>query len=219
MLVEESLRVRGVRDRSEIVVATVQPMLMPNAGEAGSAWLAEQLDVRGISHEVGRTITSIGPGVVELEKSELPFDLLLAVPPHRAPRVVRQSGLTGPSGWIEVEPTSLRTSHEQVFAIGDVTSIPLANGLPLPKAGVIAELEGLRVADAITAAVAGREAESTFDGVASCFVELGTDVAGRVDGEFFAEPAPRLTFAEPSSENAAAKRAFERERLARWFGG
>jgi len=218
LLVEESLRARGVRDRCEIVLATVQPMLMPNAGEEGSLWLAEQLAARGIAFEVGRTVTHIGEDIVEFESSELHFDLLLAVPPHRVPRVVRQSDLTGPSGWIEVDPRTLRTRHEQVFAVGDVTTIPLANGLSLPKAGVIAELEGLRVADAITAAVAGRAEESAFDGVAACFVELGTDVAGRVDGEFYAEPAPRMTVAEPSTENAAAKRAFERERLERWFG-
>ena len=218
MLVDEHLRARGIRDRSEIAVATIQPMLMPNAGEAGSLWMAEQLAERGITFEVGRSVTHVGPGIVEFDEGERAFDLLFAVPPHRAPRVVRQSGLTGSSGWIEVDRTSFRTAHEQVFAIGDVTAIPLANGLPLPKAGVIAELAGLRVADAITAAVAGREVESTFDGVASCFVELGTGLAGRMDGEFYAEPAPRFTFAEPSAENAAAKRAFESERLARWFG-
>ena len=37
MHVHEHLRARGLRERSEIAVATVQPMLMPNAGVDGSA--------------------------------------------------------------------------------------------------------------------------------------------------------------------------------------
>ena len=216
---DESLRQRGVRERSEIVIETVQPILMPNAGEAGSAWLASQLEARDIGFEVGRKVSRVEPGVVSFEGSELAFDLLFAVPPHRAPEVVRASGLTGPSGWIEVDRATFRTGYENVFAVGDVTQIVLANGLPLPKAGVIAELEALRVADAVTAAVAGREESSTFDGVASCFIEMGTGLAARVDGEWYAEPAPRTSIAAPSAQIAEDKRRFERDRLERWFGG
>ena len=40
-----------------------------------------------------------------------------------------------------------------------------------------------------------------------------------MDAKFFAEPAPEIAFVEPSAERAAEKRAFERERLERWFGG
>lgn len=218
MHIDEALRTRGLRDRSEITVATVQPMLMPNAGQEGSDWMAAQLEARGIGFEVGRKISRVGPGVVSFEDSELEFDLLVAVPPHRVPEVVRESGLTGESGWIDVDRTTFRTAYDNVFAIGDVTLIPLANGLPLPKAGVIAELEGLRVADAITAAALEREETSTFDGNASCFIEMGARAAARVDGEWYAEPAPRVSIAEPSLENADEKRRFESERLERWFG-
>lgn len=218
MHIDETLRARGLRDRSEIVVETVQPLLMPNAGVEGSAWMAAQLEARGIGYEVGRKISRVGPGVVTFEGSELAFDLLFAVPPHRAPEAVRASGLTGESGWIEVDRTTFRTDYANVFAIGDVTQIPLANGLPLPKAGVIAELEGLRVADAITASVAGREEASTFDGVASCFVETGAREAARVDAEWYAEPAPRISIVEPNPENSSEKHRFESDRLERWFG-
>ena len=78
-------------------------------------------------------------------------DVLVGVPPHRPPAVVKESGLTGDGAWIAVDPATLRTSHESVFAIGDVTQIELANGLPLPKAGLFAELEGHHVAAAIAA--------------------------------------------------------------------
>ena len=64
------------------------------------------------------------------------FDLLAYIPPHRAPAVVRASGLTGESGWVPVDRNTLETKFPGVYAVGDVTGIPLAIGKPLPKAGV-----------------------------------------------------------------------------------
>ncbi len=37
------------------------------------------------------------------------FDLLLHAPPHRAPAMARDAGLTGPDGWVAVDPGTLRT--------------------------------------------------------------------------------------------------------------
>jgi sulfide:quinone oxidoreductase len=217
--VDEHLRARGLRERTELAAATVQPMLMPNAGVEGSTWMGEQLAARDISFRVGAKIQQVDTGAVVLEGDELPFDLLLAVPPHRAPEVVSASGLTAESGWISVDRSTLATEHPNVFAVGDVTQIVLANGLPLPKAGIVAELEGLRVAAAIAADVQGGAEPEPFAGRASCFVEMGTEAAARIDVEFYAEPAPEISIAETSAANAAEKRRFESERLERWFGG
>ena len=218
MHVHEHLLARGLRERTELSVATVQPMLMPNAGAEGSAWMGERLDERQISFRTGVKVDRVEAGRVLIEGGELPFDLLLAVPPHRAPDVVVESGLTGESGWVSVDRATLQTAHESVYAVGDVTGIKLSNGLPLPKAGVIAELEGLRVAAAITADARGEAEPGPFTGAASCFVEMGAELAGRMDVDFFAEPAPEIVFAEPSAERAAEKRRFESDRLSRWFG-
>ena len=217
--VHENLRSRGLRDDTDLSVVSIQPILMPNAGPEGSAWMAGQLDARGIGHRAGLELVGVEAGAVMHEEGEIPFDVLFAVPPHRAPDVVTASGLTSENGWISVDRGTLRTAHPGVYAIGDVTLIPLANKLPLPKAGVTAELEGLRVAAAIAADVRGEPEPPPFTGLATCFVEMGTEVAARFDAEFFAEPAPILDIAEPSAPIAAEKRRFETDRLERWFGG
>jgi sulfide:quinone oxidoreductase len=218
MHVDANLRSRGLRDRTELTVATVQPMLMPNAGVEGSTWMGERLAEHDIAFRVGAKIDHVEAGKVVLEDGELPFDLLLTVPPHRAPDIVSESGLTAENGWMAVDRATLETSYPNVFAVGDVMLVPLSSGLPLPKAGVLAELEGMRVAAAIAADVRGGPEPEPFAGAASCFVELGPEVAARMDVEFYAEPAPRIVVAEASAENAAEKRRFETERLARWFG-
>jgi len=217
--VHEHLRERGLRDRSEIVAATVQPLLMPNAGREGSTWMAEQLARREIGHRVGIKIERIDPGRVVLAEGKIEFDLLITVPPHRAPAVVKASGLTGEGEWIAVDAGTLETSHPRVFAIGDVTQIPLANKLPLPKAGIIAEFEGVRVAAAIATDVQGGPAPAPFDGHGFCFIEMGPAAAALVDGDFYATPEPKVSIAEPDAAHAAEKRRFESERLERWFGG
>jgi sulfide:quinone oxidoreductase len=219
MLVDERLRERGVRAGTELSVATVQPLLMPNAGRAGSAWIGEQLRARGIEFATGRQVERVEADRVVLADGELGFDLLIGVPPHRPPAAVASTRLVGDAGWIQVDPGTLATRFPGVYAVGDVTQIPLANGLPLPKAGVIAELEGLRVAAAIAAEETGAAEPPPFDGHGRCFVELGTGEASLVDGDFYAEPEPRVVLAEPSAANADEKRRFEAERLERWFGG
>ena len=130
-----------------------------------------------------------------------------------------RGGLLGEGPWIRVDPGTLQTAHEDVWAIGDVTGIKLANGLPLPKAGIMAELEGPRVAAAIAAEVRGEEPPAGFEGRGFCFMETGKTTAALIQGEFFAQPEPRVELAASSPENARRKHEFEAERLTRWFGG
>jgi sulfide:quinone oxidoreductase len=217
LLLDEWLRDRGLRERTELVVSTFQPMLLPNAGRAGSAWLGEQLAARGIEARAGRGVARFDAGLVVYEDGELEAGLVIAVPPHRAPAVVAQSALAGDGGWVSVDPGTLATAYPGVFAIGDATQIKLANGLPLPKAGIIAELEGARVAAAIAADVRGEGGPAPFDGRGHCFLEMGRSSATLIEGEFYAEPEPSVQIREPSAANAEEKRRFETERLARWF--
>jgi sulfide:quinone oxidoreductase len=217
MLLEERLRERGVRARTDLTVATVQPILMPNAGKAGSQWIADQLAQRGIAWRSGIKIQRVDDGRVVLDAGELPFDLLIGVPPHRVPEVVRSSGLTGDGLWIPVDPSNMRTRHDGVYAVGDVTTIPLANGLALPKAGLIAEQQGRMVGAQIAALMRGEAPPPPFDGSGACYLETGKHTAGLIEGDFFAKPEPIVRLQGVSAAHAEAKRRFESERLARWF--
>ena len=217
LLLDEWLQERGMRERTELVVSTFQPILLPNAGRAGSAWLEEQLAARGIEAQAGRGVERFEAGLVVYEDGELEADLVIGVPHHRPSTAVTESALADDGGWVPVDPGTLATAHPGVFAIGDVTQIKLANGLPLPKAGIIAELEGTRVAAAIAAELRGEGAPAPFDGRGHCFIEMGRSSATLIEGEFYAEPEPSVQIREPSARNAEEKRRFETERLQRWF--
>lgn len=223
MLVHERLRQLGRRDAVEIAVYIPDPQPMPVAGAAAGQKARELLAERGIALHAGHKLVSVDAAARELA-FETPggaerrrYDLLLAVPPHRAPQAVRDSGLTDASGWIAVDPGTLATPHANLYAVGDVTVVKLPGSGMLPKAGIMAELEAQVVASNILAQLDGRAASAGFDGKGYCFFEVGGRQAMLVQGEFFREPGNRVVLSPPSPETFALKQQFERERLTRWF--
>ena len=216
LLASERLRRRG----TDVAVEVFGPMpiALPVVGPAESGKVEALLDAAGIAFHRGRGPVGVEDGIVRLaDGSELAFDLLFAVPPHRCPQVLVEAGLAPAGGWVEVEPATLATSFPGVYAIGDCTLIKLANGLPLPKAGLFAEAEGYAVAEQIAASLTGRKSRARFAGEGTCYAEVAGDRAIRIQGRFLADP-PSIELSEPSKEHMASKVAFERERLAAWFG-
>jgi len=47
---------------------------------------------------------------------------------------------------------------------------------------------------------------------------MGRSAATLVEGDFFAEPEPRVALRDVSPAHSEEKRRFEAERLERWFG-
>lgn len=217
LLLNERLEARKVP--GGIYVFSPQPGSLPILGTEGCASFDGRLANAGITFRPKTQATSVERGaVLAADGVRIPFDLLLGVPPHGVPPVVAAAGLVGPSGWVGVNPSTLETRFSGVFAIGDVTAIPLANGMALPKAGVFAHAEGEVVAARIADTLAGRQPTATFTGQGMCFLETGHGAATMVAGDFFADP-PAVTLRDASAENLTAKHAFETDRLTAWFGG
>ena len=220
LLVESFLRTRGVRDRSEIHLYTPEHQPMPVAEAALGEAIVEMLRDRGIHFHPLFTFERMRPDTGEIVVADghaEHVDLLIAIPPHQAPEVVRSSGLLGVSGWIHVDPETLRTEHEGVFAIGDVTAIRLPSGKSLPKAGVFAHNEAEVVAHQIAYEIRGRGRQARFDGKGYCWIEMGDGRAGFASGRFYNDPEPRVKLARPGRLWHWGKVAFEKWWLRRWL--
>ncbi|MBI4171472.1 MAG: FAD-dependent oxidoreductase, partial [Actinobacteria bacterium] len=205
---------------STVDVYTPEPFPMPTAGPALGEALRGILEQREIGFHPQQSVERIEPGSRELvltSGERVGYDLLLGVPPHRAPAPVRESGLAAETGFIPVDRTTLATNAEGVFAIGDITTIPLAGGKFLPKAGVFAHGHAKVVAQRIAAELAGRAPSGAFEGKGACFVEMGDGVAAYATGDFYAEEAPQVTLRRPGRRWHLAKVAFEKYWLRRWF--
>lgn len=217
LLLGDRFDARGID--AQLTVFAPMPVVLPILGAVACAPLDGRLEERGIRFLGGHAATAVTDRAVQFgTHEEVPFDLLLAVPPHRCPSVVVEAGLAPAGGWITVDRGTLETGHAGLYAIGDVTGIPLANGMPLPKAGLFAEKEGEAVAAQIAARLRGEKATARFDGRGACFLEMGGGEAAIISGDFFADP-PAVELSTPSAELRTSKERFEMDRLARWFGG
>ncbi len=146
LLMHDFLVRRGLRSSSEISLVMPLGVPIPPSPDASKALLTA-FDEAGINWRPERLVRSLDPErkvAVLADGEEMPFDLFLGVPVHRAPAVVVESGMCV-DGWIPVDPLTLETAFADVYAVGDVTSVGT------PKAGVFAEGQGVVVADAIIA--------------------------------------------------------------------
>lgn len=210
------------RDRlgSSVEVALFSPanIALPVVGATESAKVEHLLAVHGIEFLAARRSTSVAAHEVRFaDGSTLAFDLLLAVPPHRCPKVLVVAGLAEPTGWVKPDPRTMETSYPSVYAVGDCTVIMLANGLPLPKAGIFAEQQGEVVAARIRDTIRGREPTATFTGDGYCYVETGSGQAAKASGSFLSDPVA-VVISEPTTAALDEKREFEQSRLRSWFG-
>ncbi len=212
MLLEHYFHSRRMRQKVEIEVVTPEGLPMavagPEMGEAVKGLLAH----KGIEFLPGRKLASVDGAHRELDfegGERRHFDLLIAVPQHRPPAVVREAGLVDESGWVPVDAGTLETRHENVFAVGDVNYIRLPDGMVLPKAGVFAEREAQAVARIIAYRVQGGRRPAGFAGKGRCFIEVGAGAAGMADGDFFARDR-RIEMKQPSIIWHWLKLGFER---------
>lgn len=212
LLLHDHLTGRGVRDACEISLVIPFGTPVPPSPDTSAA-LEAAFAERGIRFVAGRRVASLDAGrsvAVLDDGSELPFDLFLGVPRHRAPDVVLASGMTE-EGYVPVSSKTLQTVFPGVYAVGDVATVGV------PKAGVFAEGAARVVAASIVANLRGGEQPGDYGGRGSCYVEFGAGRVGRVDIDFLSGPKPTGTFREPSHALADEKHDFGSSRSARWF--
>jgi sulfide:quinone oxidoreductase len=213
LLLHDYLAGRGLRGNSEITFTIPLGTPVPPSPETSAA-LEAAFEERGITFLPGRRIASLDAGEVRLDDgTQLPFDLFLGVPKHRAAAVVRDSGMLGEDEvYMPVDPRTLQTRWPGVYAVGDVAQIGV------PKAGVFAEGAARVVAERLITQARGEGEADGYQGQGSCYIEFGAGQIGRVDVDFMSGPQPTGTFQAPSVTLAAEKQEFGSSRRGRWFG-
>ena len=213
LLMHDYLGDRGLRDVSSI--ALVMPLGVPiPPSPAASKALLVAFEERGIDWHpdtLVRRLDSERKVAVLSDGGEMPYDLFLGVPVHRAPQVVADAGMTV-DGWIPVDSLTLETSFPGVYAVGDVTSVGT------PKAGVFAEGQAAVVADRIAGVVRGETSSSTYGGNGMCYLEFGENEIAIVNVTFLSGHAPYGDMEGPSAALVADKVEFGEHRIQRWFG-
>ena len=209
-LLDAYFRKNGRRPGVQIDLYTPEWQPMPVAGDQVGNELRGMLRDRGIEYHPDFMVLKIDPGTrrIWFETEEAEYDLLVGVPPHTAPPVVRAAGLTDSTGWVPVHPGTLATRHPGVFALGDLTAIRLHHGMFLPMAGSFAVQEALVVATNIANEALGQAERVEYGGDGFCYVEVGDGLAAMGSGNFYRHPHPEVFLTPTSAEHKAAKEAF-----------
>ena len=213
LMLHDFLTTRGVRSQCEITMVLPLPSPVPPSPDTSKALIAAfaERDIKFMPNHRVTTVDAVRRVASLDDGSELPYDLFLGVPKHRAPAVVEASGLVE-GGWVSVDPRTLETRFPHVYAVGDIANTGT------PKAGVFAEGAATAVATSLISRIRGEGEGGLYAGAGTCYIEFGAGRVGRVDVDFFSGPKPTGTYHEPSVALRQDKERFGASRRARWFG-
>jgi sulfide:quinone oxidoreductase len=181
------LRRRGIRERSEVVLAT--PLDGCFTKPIASKHLTHLLDDKEIGLEVefsAGEVDGANGRLVSYDGREIAFDLLVTVPLHGgAAYVARSPGLGDALGFVPVDPHTLQSKAKpNVFALGDATDLPTS------KAGSAVHFQGALLAENVERFLTGGEPAAAYDGHVNCFIETGDHKALLIDFNYDLEPVP-----------------------------
>ncbi|MBM9501120.1 NAD(P)/FAD-dependent oxidoreductase [Leptospira sp. 201903071] len=217
LLIDSFFKERKIN--SNVTIVTPEEMPMSAGGPEAGRQVVELLKQRGISFHNKSAVTKIDTARKELifsDQEAESFDLLIGIPAHSPPMFLKNSPIVAESGWVKVDPVTLQTSLPNVYAIGDITTIALPSGKPLPKAGVFAHAQAEIVASRITDELSMRTPKDEFLGEGGCFLEVGDGKAGFANGKFYSQEGPGVSIRPPSRFWHLAKVLFEKWWLWHW---
>ncbi len=219
LLLDYYFKKKGIRNDINLQIFTPETLPMPVAGQKIGNAIKQILEERGVIFNPEKKVNSINgknKTIIFEGNQKVQYDLLIYIPPHKAQEVVKDSNLTNETGWIPVDAKTLKTNQENIYAIGDITSIKLPDGKMLPKAGVFAHYQAEVVANNIASKIMSKNAFKEFDGNGSCFLEIGFGKAGFASGNFYAEKR-EIKMKKPSQVWHLGKILFEKYWFWRFF--
>jgi sulfide:quinone oxidoreductase len=223
LLINDILVKNGTRDSIDLDIYVPTSFALPGAGPTMSQGVVNLLNDNHINfHPLHKIKKVLDKKTIEFENgSKANYDVLVIIPPHQVPQVIKNSHLLleeGDQHWINVDKFTLRTKYKNVFAIGDVTEIRLDQITIIPKAGIFAEGEAKVVSQQIINEIKYNNSNNArFDGRGFCFMEIGNKKAGYIDADFYNETGPITRLDPPSDEFYQKKLDFERSRLNEWL--
>jgi len=184
-MTDDWFRSRGLRE--DIEITYTYPIQRVHGNAQIAEWARPLMEERDINIETFFNAESVDPeeGVLtSMEGTELDYDLLVAIPPHRGVDIIEDAGL-GDRGWVEVDKHTLAAEHaEDVYALGDAA----ATGVP--KAGSVAHYQAGTIGQRLASEVRGQVPTAAYDGKTICFIETGMDSASFVEFDYQNPPSP-----------------------------
>ena len=174
------------RRRFDVDITFVTPLDGAFTKPVAKQELGDMLRKRGIEVETDFNVERIDADaklLVGYDGREIPFDLLVTVPPMMGQQYVIDSGLGDEMGFIPVDPHTLQSQeHPDIFVLGDASNVPTS------KAGSVAHFQSESFVENFLQFLRGQAMTHSFDGHANCFIESGYGKAMLLDFNYQVQP-------------------------------
>jgi sulfide:quinone oxidoreductase len=100
MIIDDVLRKNGVRDKVKLRLITPEPQPLTILGPDAGNLVIKLLGERGIEYRPSQKTVEIRRNSVKTESEEFEHDLVLAIPVHVAPAILKEAGCwINPAGY------------------------------------------------------------------------------------------------------------------------
>lgn len=183
-LVDEFLTQRGLRGKTELTLVTplTGAFTKPICNELLTGMLVE----KGVKVVPNASLAAVNDKEILCPDGKaVPYDLLVAIPPHEGAEVIDDAGLGDGLGFGLTDKQTLKSRKaERVFLLGDNANVPTS------KAGSVAHFQAEVVVHNVLREIDGKEAQPLADGHANCFIETGFGKAILIDFNYDIQPVP-----------------------------
>jgi sulfide:quinone oxidoreductase len=93
---------------------------------------------------------------------EVPYDLLVAIPPNFGAQIIIDSGMGDPMGYVDTDHHTLKAkNYDYIYVVGDATNVPTS------KAGAVAHYQADTIVDNLVREIDGQPPWPEYDGHAT----------------------------------------------------
>lgn len=183
-LLDDYLEGRGIRGKTKLTLVT--PLSGAFTKPVCNDVLTDMLTAKGIQVVPNASLAEVTEDRIACpDGQEVPYDLLVTIPPHEGSDLIDDAGLGDGLGFGLTDRHTLKSRKaERVFLVGDNTNVPTS------KAGSVAHFQAEVVVHNLLREMAGEAAEPLADGHANCFIETGHGKAVLIDFNYDVQPVP-----------------------------
>ncbi len=153
----------GVRENIEIELVTPLSAAFTKPVAAGILGkICEEKNIKVTPNYQIAQVDAAKKVIKSYGDQEVPYDLLVAIPPNFGAQIIIDSGMGDPMGYVDTDHHTLKAkNYDYIYVVGDATNVPTS------KAGAVAHYEADTIVDNLVREIDGQPPWPNYDGHAT----------------------------------------------------
>ena len=153
----------GVRENIEIELVTPLSAAFTKPVAAGILGkICEEKNIKVTPNYQIAQVDASNKVIKSYGDQEVPYDLLVAIPPNFGAQIIIDSGMGDPMGYVDTDHHTLKAkNYDYIYVVGDATNVPTS------KAGAVAHYQSDTIVDNLVREIDGQPPWPNYDGHAT----------------------------------------------------